>query len=50
MIKCTKCGSKNWIKAGLNWRSGIKNVQKRRCKDCGRIFVLPKGTKGAEIE
>jgi transposase-like protein len=38
-IKCTKCGSSNHIKAGWNWRHGKKDAQRRRCKDCGRIFI-----------
>lgn len=42
-IRCTKCGSDNWIKAGWGWRKGKKDVQRYRCKNCGRIFVLSNG-------
>jgi transposase-like protein len=40
-VKCTKCGSTNHIKAGWGWRNGRKDVQKYRCKTCGKVFVLP---------
>ncbi len=39
-IKCTKCGSSKWIKAGWAWRGGKKNVQRHRCCDCGKLFVI----------
>lgn len=40
-VRCTKCGSSNYIKAGRGWRHGLNNIQKRRCTDCGIIYVLP---------
>ncbi len=42
-IQCNRCGSTNHTKAGWGWRRGVKNVQKYRCKDCGKIFVLKNG-------
>ena len=47
IIKCTKCGAENWVRAGLDFRKGIRNVQRRRCKDCGKIFSLLEGVPGA---
>lgn len=42
-VRCTECGSSNYIKAGLGWRNREKNVQRYRCKDCGKVFVLKNG-------
>lgn len=42
-IKCNRCGSKNYIYAGWGWRKGIKNVHRRRCCNCGKIYVMPNG-------
>ena len=47
VVNCTKCGSENWVKTGLDYRDGVRNVQRRRCKDCGKIFCLDKGVFGA---
>jgi len=38
-IKCNRCGSTDFIKVGFNWRGGKKNVQRYRCRKCGKIFV-----------
>ncbi len=42
-IKCNRCGSMNYTKAGWAWRQGIKSVQRYRCRDCGKIYVLSNG-------
>lgn len=45
VIKCNVCGSEKVIKAGWAWRNRQKNVQKYRCKECGKIFVPVNGDK-----
>lgn len=40
-IVCKRCGSDEYANSGLQWRNGEKNVQRRRCKNCGYIYVLP---------
>jgi transposase-like protein len=40
MVKCTKCGAENNIKTGFQWRKGKRDVQRYRCKECGKVFVL----------
>ena len=42
-IKCNRCGSKNYIYFGWGWFKGVKNVHKRRCKECGKIYSLHNG-------
>ena len=39
-IKCNRCNSTDYIKAGWGWRNGMKNVQKYRCRKCGKIYVM----------
>ncbi len=41
-VKCSGCGSSNWIGAGWTWRDGAKNVHMHRCLDCGKKFVVKK--------
>lgn len=40
-VLCTRCGSDIYINVGLQYRHGVKDIQRRRCKSCGKIFVLP---------
>lgn len=49
-VRCKRCGSENWAKAGLQWRNSKKDVQRRRCKDCGRIFVFPEGHTDSKVK
>ncbi len=39
-IKCTKCGVSNYYKTGFSWRNGKRDVQRYRCRNCGKVFVL----------
>ena len=48
-VKCTECNSIDVTKAGLGWRSRVKNVQRYRCKQCGKVFVIKNG-KAKEIK
>ncbi len=47
-IKCNRCGSNDYTFAGWGWRKGIKNVHRRRCRDCGKIYTLPNGVENKE--
>lgn len=44
MPKCPQCGSKSIYKWGYQKRYSLKNknVQRFKCKDCGRLFIDPK--------
>lgn len=40
MVKCDECGSENNLKSGKEWRKRKKNIQRYRCKDCGKLFRI----------
>lgn len=40
-IKCNRCGSGVFIYVGWDWRKGVKNIHRHRCKACGKVYTLP---------
>lgn len=45
-VRCTRCGSEEWVRNGHRKNRGSGRMQRHRCKKCGRRFVFRPGFEG----